>query len=151
MEDLRPPRARDQHTILFAGVRLTFHTPLPALEQSNYLDAEIMRVEQLTAGPDDPVGDLPKGLFRSYNDLIGAALDKPSGKAWEKRLKDRDDPITIADLVTLCGHIVSGAADRPTVPLSPSGSTDGSGGTNSTDGSSSQEEEAPTVSASAGS
>lgn len=85
-------------------------------------------------------GEVQGNLFELVNGVIRNTLVPSERERWDDLLAmDMAVPIDWAELVALADTIAGRAVDRPTVPPSPSGSTNGSTSTRSMDGSGSTE------------
>jgi len=92
----------------------------------------------------------PRGSFETLNDIIRNCLLPESRERWDALLAaDLPNPITLSELMRVAYGLLEQVTGRPTQPLSPSGDTDESTNTPSTERSGSQEEPAPKPSISA--
>ncbi len=78
-------------------------------------------------------GEFTGNLFALVNDVIRHTLIESERERWDAFLAfEKDLPIEWQELVALADEIAGRAVGRPTVPPSPSGSTNGNSGTPST-------------------
>ncbi len=110
-------------TFKLAGREFTAKPTMPAKQLSAIADWEL---EYARIGT-------PPGSFDILNQAIRACLTEESRADWDALMaEDLANPITLGTLVEISQDLIQEMADRPTVPLSPSTTTDESTPTLST-------------------
>lgn len=139
-DELRREREQRERSFRIAGREFFFRPALPAAQYSLYLELMDKMRE----------GRWPEGSFETLNETVLQLLEEESRDHWRVTIAENNgNPVSFEDIADVIDYCVAVQTARPTKPRSLSGSTGESGGTPSTDGSGSREEQAPTRSISA--
>lgn len=130
-----------EETFKLAGREFRLKPQMPARALSTFADLDAHMAD---------TGRIPPRTFETLADVIRESIHGDDRDSWDELLAaDLANPLTLRDMLGVGNHIVATSTDRPTKPLSDSGTTGESGGTRSTADSDSPEAKGPRPSISA--